>query len=56
MRSKSEARTTEGGSLADLSLIEEWERACRLNPKRRVLIWSLDMDLQGYDSASGRHR
>ena len=51
MRSKSETRMTEGGSLADLSLIREWHRTRRKNPKRQVLIWSLDMDLQGYDSA-----
>ena len=49
MRNKSATRTTEGTSLADLSIIKEWERNCRLNPMSRVRIWSLDMDLSGHD-------
>ena len=49
MRNKSATKTTEGTSLADLSIIKEWERNCRLNPMSRVRIWSLDMDLSGYD-------
>ncbi len=40
---------TEGKSLADHSLIQEWQRNCDLNPARRVRIWSLDSDLAGYD-------
>lgn len=38
-----------GKSLADHSLIQEWQRNCELNPLRRVRIWSLDSDLAGYD-------
>jgi len=38
-----------GKSLADHSLIKEWERNCELNPNRRVRIWSLDADLASYD-------
>ena len=49
MRNKSATRTTEGTSLADLSIIKEWERNCRLNPMSRIRIWSLDMDLSGHD-------
>ena len=40
---------TQGKSLADHSLIQEWQRNCDLNPTRRVRIWSLDTDLAGYD-------
>jgi len=46
---KSVKKTREGVSLADLSLIKEWERTCTRNPLRRVLIWSLDSDLMAYD-------
>ena len=49
MRNKSATKTTEGTSLADHSIIKEWKRNCRLNPMSRVRIWSLDMDLSGYD-------
>lgn len=49
MRNKSEEKLREGVSLADHSLIKEWERNCELHPLRRVCIWSLDSDLQGYD-------
>lgn len=40
---------TQGKSLADHSLIQEWQRNCDLNPRLRVRIWSLDSDLTGYD-------
>ena len=36
-------------SLADHSLVQEWERSCNLNPQRRVRIWSLDGQLVAYD-------
>lgn len=49
MCNKSSTKTTEGTSLADHSIIKEWKRNCRLNPMSRVRIWSLDMDLSGYD-------
>jgi len=39
----------QGVSIADLTIIKEFERQCALNPARRVLIWSLDGDLTGYD-------
>lgn len=48
-RNKSVKKTREGVSLADMSMIKEWERTCAKNPMRRVLIWSLDSDLMGYD-------
>ncbi|WP_449220585.1 hypothetical protein [Tistrella mobilis] len=48
-RNKSDDRTSEGTSLADLSLIKEWQRLCTLDPRARVVIWSLDRDLLGYD-------
>lgn len=38
-----------GIGMGDLTIIREYERQCRLNPARRVLIWSLDGDLSGYD-------
>lgn len=49
MRNKSHAKTREGVSLADLSIIKEWERTCNRHPMSRVRIWSLDSDLAGYD-------
>lgn len=49
MRNKSSTIRTEGTSLADLSIIKEWDRARSLNPMSRVRIWSLDADLAGYD-------
>jgi len=49
MRSKSAKKFREGVSLADLSIIKEWERNCRLHPMSRVRVWSLDSDLSCYD-------
>ncbi len=49
MRSKSAKKQREGVSLADLSIIKEWERNCALHPMSRVRIWSLDSDLASYD-------
>jgi hypothetical protein len=48
-RNKSAKKASEGVSLADLSIIKEWERTCTLNSMSRVLIWSLDSDLSSYD-------
>ncbi len=50
-RNKSEEKLREGISLADLSIIQEWERTRRLHPSSRVCIWSLDIDLKAYDHA-----
>lgn len=49
MRSKSEKKQREGMSLADLSIMKEWEHTCDLHPMSRVRVWSLDSDLSGYD-------
>lgn len=49
MRSKSEKKQREGVSLADLSIIKEWEHNCHRHPMSRVRVWSLDGDLAGYD-------
>ena len=49
MRNKSEWKLREGASLADLSIIKEWERSCALHQMSRVRVWSLDGDLAGYD-------
>jgi len=35
--------------IGDLTIIKEFERQCTLYSMRRVLIWSLDGDLDGYD-------
>lgn len=51
-RSKSVQKTREGTSLADLSMIKEWERTRVRHSMSRVLIWSLDTDLSSYDTAS----
>lgn len=37
--------------MGDLSIIKEWERQCVFHKARRVQIWSLDVDLAGYDRA-----
>ncbi len=38
-----------GAGMGDLSIIREWEKFKGKIPNRRVFIWSLDSDLQGYD-------
>jgi hypothetical protein len=35
--------------LADLSIIKEWESACKQFKEHRIYIWSLDEHLKGYD-------
>lgn len=42
--------------LADLSIQQEWERQRRLNPLRRVYIWSKDQHLGGYDTDPRQQR
>ena len=42
-----------GISLADLSIIKEFENQCRLHRVRRVFIWSYDNDLNAYDRSGG---
>lgn len=38
-----------GVGFGDLSIVKEWEATCARHPMSRVLIWSLDGDLQGYE-------
>ena len=38
-----------GLSLADFSIVKEWEKACTRHPMSRVRIWALDEHLDGYD-------
>jgi hypothetical protein len=38
----------EGTSFGDLSIIEEFNRQCKIFPMSEVFIWSLDIDLQSY--------
>lgn len=38
-----------GVSMGDLSIIKEWEAACKRHPHHHVRIWSLDGALTGYD-------
>ena len=47
-RNKSERKTREGVSLADLSMIKEWERTRERHPLSDVILWSLDSDLRSY--------
>ena len=35
--------------LGDVSIIDEWERACRRHPSQRVRVWTLHRQLQSYD-------
>ncbi|OGB32764.1 MAG: hypothetical protein A3F78_08175 [Burkholderiales bacterium RIFCSPLOWO2_12_FULL_61_40] len=37
--------------MGDLSIQHEWGHLCKKYPMSRVLIWTLDIDLQGYDRA-----
>jgi hypothetical protein len=48
-KNKAECQTREGVSLTDLAIIKEWERTRARHSMSRVLIWSLDRDLMGYD-------
>lgn len=43
-----------GRSLGDLCIVKEWERLCIRHSLSRVLIWSVDKHLQGYDRGAGR--
>lgn len=52
-RNKSATKTTEGTSLADMTIIKEWEKTCERHSLSNVLIWSLDSDLCGYDRKPG---
>lgn len=38
-----------GIGIGDRSIIEVWEQQCTLNQARRVVIWTYDDDLDGYD-------
>lgn len=38
-----------GLSLADHSIVKEFDRQCALHRARRVLVWSLDAQLRAYD-------
>jgi len=38
----------EGASFGDLSIIKEFEKACRRFPMSEVFVWSLDADLQHF--------
>jgi len=49
-RNKSDSKTREGISLADLSIIKEWEQTKARHSMSQVLIWSLDSDLVDYDT------
>ena len=51
-RNKAPDKTTEGISLSDLAIIQEWERTRARHSLSRVLIWSLDRDLAGYDTGA----
>ncbi|NTV14918.1 MAG: hypothetical protein HGA96_13460 [Desulfobulbaceae bacterium] len=51
-KNKSEKKIREGISLSDLSIIKEWEAAKARHNMSRVLIWSLDSDLTGYDTGA----
>lgn len=48
-RNKTDRKIREGVSLSDLSIIKEWEQTRDRHSMSRVLIWSLDEDLAGYD-------
>jgi hypothetical protein len=39
--------------MGDLSIQKEWAQLCKKNPMTRVMIWSADSDLQGFDRIPG---
>ena len=43
-------------SLADLSIIKEFDKQCALHGMRRVFIWSYDVDLSAFDRPMKRRR
>jgi hypothetical protein len=45
-------RATAGMGFGDLAITKVWEEQCALNQGRRVLIWSYDKHLTGYDRAA----
>ena len=45
-------RAAEGIGFADLSIIKVFEQQCEWNQARRVMIWSYDRHLAGYDRAA----
>ncbi|PLP93127.1 hypothetical protein CYD26_09960 [Pseudomonas sp. FFUP_PS_473] len=47
-QNKSPARTGEGTSFGDLSIIKEYERCLERFPMSELFIWSLDSDLEAY--------
>lgn len=48
MRNKSDDKPNEGVSLADMSMVMEWQKLCKRHSMSVVEIWSLDSDLSGY--------
>lgn len=44
-----------GISIVDSDIIREYNVVCELNPRRHVLIWSLDGHLQGYSRPPIEH-
>jgi hypothetical protein len=42
-------RAMAGMGFGDLAITKVWEQQCELNRGRRVMIWSYDKHLQGYD-------
>lgn len=48
MRNKTPSKTTEGISLSDHSIINEFNRTCEIHPLSNIYIWSLDLDLNSY--------
>jgi hypothetical protein len=43
---------TRRSGLGDLSIKVDWDRLCGMNRKRRVYVWSLDVDLGGFDTGA----
>lgn len=35
--------------VSDVSIIDEWKRACARHPRQRVYVWTLHVPLRGYD-------
>lgn len=50
MRNKSTKNIREGTSFGDLSIIQEFEKAKKRFPMSHIFIWSLDADLEQYNT------
>ena len=49
-----DAEDKDRAGFSDFTIFKEWEQMCEIHPMSRVLIWSLDGHLKGYDRDPSR--